>query len=155
MSTALRPTTDLVGIAWLRLVPGLPAQQINTALPKDVSVLRTVGFVRVAVVGGSPNLEVPLRRPVLSVECWAAPAEGSQKVPWGRASNLAENVLAATYDRSLMGRLVDLTPWDADYLPARVLTVNALSEPTRVEGDPSGFARFDLDVELNWTGASS
>lgn len=153
MSTPLLPTTDLVAIAWLRLIAGLPAQQIATKLPKDVTILRTVGFVTTQIVGGNPHPDVPMRQPVVTASCWAAPAAGSEKVPWGRAANLAEPIMAATYDRDLMDAEVDLTGFDPDYLPARVRTVLALTEPVRVEGDPSGFARFDIDLRINWTGA--
>lgn len=36
------------------------------------------------------------------------------------------------------------------YDPARVLSVWPVGGPLRVSGDPSGFARYDLDLELAW-----
>jgi hypothetical protein len=47
-----------------------------------------------------------------------------------------------------MNRLLDFSA--RGYASARVLTVVALSEPGRIEGDPSGFARYDVDLLINW-----
>lgn len=144
-----KPNTDLVTVAWLKLVPGV--SQAATKLP-EASVLRSLpgGFVRVlSGIGGFSPLDVPLRRPVVQIECWAAPAEGSQKVPWGVASDLAESIFLAQYDPALMDVTVDLVP--VTFGQARVRTVNA-QEPRKIEGDPSGFARFDVDAMINWTG---
>lgn len=144
-----RPSIDLVAPAWLRLVPGVDETKVATSLPSDVSALRTGAFVTIGNAGGTPNRDVPLRAPVLTASCWAAPATvGSTQVPWGRASDTAEAIEAATWDPALMDRLIDLTP--RGYAPARVLTVVALSEPARVTGDPSGFARYDIDLLVNW-----
>lgn len=146
-----RPNTDLVTMAWLKLVPGVPVDQVATKLPKDLTVVREHGFVRVlsGIASRSP-IESGMRRPVVQIECWYAPKEvGSQKVPWGQASDIAEAIYEASQSFALMGVEVDLSPW-GDYGSAIVNTVNAL-EPRKMEGDPSGFARFDVDAEINWT----
>lgn len=144
----LRANHDLVAVAWLKLaVPGIG---VATSLPAVDSALRTGGFVRALTVGGSPDLYVPMRAPVVSAECWAAPAvDGSTKVPWGRANALAEAVVAATYNPALMGVELDL----GDYPSARVHTVVALSEPRRIENDPANWARYDVDLLFRWTAA--
>jgi len=143
------PSIDLIAPAWLRLIVGIDPTKVATTLPSDVAVLRTGAFVQaMSGAGGSPNRDVPLRAPVVRVACWAAPPEGSRQVPWGRASDAAERILTATYDPALMGRTIDLS--SRGYAPAHVLTVVALSEPARVEGDPSGFARYDIDLLVNW-----
>ncbi len=145
------PSSDLVAAAWLRLA--LPGFGVATTLPADATPLRTSGFVRLLTVGGTPERDVPMRRPVVAAECWAAPAtEASSKPPWGRAANLAEQLVAATYDRSLMDVTIDLSS-QGDYSPARVRTVIALSEPRRIENDPANYARFDVDCEFLWTAA--
>jgi hypothetical protein len=151
-----RPNTDLVGVAWLKLVPGLDPQKVATKLPTSngevsADALRPPGggFVRWhSGLGGTPS--GVMRRPVGAAECWAAPAPGSSQVPWGRASELAEAIMDAVDDEHspLHGITVTLP---GDYGMARVHSVNALGEPVKVEGDPSGFARFDLDLEINWT----
>jgi hypothetical protein len=146
----LPPNTDLVAAAWLRLA--VPGVGVATTLPSDVAPLRTAGFVRVATVGGSPGRDVPMRNPVVVAECWAAPAASSAKPPWNRANGIAEQIMAATFDPALMGVLIDLSAV-GDYAPARVHTVVALTEPGRVDDDPSNFARFDIDLLLSWTAA--
>lgn len=147
MTVSLHPNTDLVAVAWLKLAA--PGYGVATSLPSDTSALRTSGFVQTRTVGGSPDMYVPMRSPVVSVTCWAAPSvQGSDKVPWGRANNIAELIVAATYDRSLTD--VDVT-LPGDFPPAHVHTVIALSEPRRIEDDPANFARFDVDLVLNWT----
>lgn len=145
------PNAELVASAWLRLaVPGIG---VATTLPKVDAAMRTSGFLRVQTVGGTPDTYVPMRAPVVAVEAWAAPAtDSSSQPPWGRANTLAERVLAATYNPVLMNVAVDLSS-AGDYLPARVRTVVAVSEPRRVTDDPSNFARFDLDLLFTWATA--
>lgn len=149
-----RPSSLLVGLGWLRLA--LPGTSNGTDLPAADVTTRTAGFVRVSgVVAGSPGRDVPMRVPVLLCECWVAPAEGSQKTPWNRAGDLAERLVAATYDPQLMGRLIELGVLlgadFASYAPARVQTTTAVSEPERVENDLAAWARVDVDVEMRWT----
>lgn len=150
MTEPLFPGSDLVGVGWLKLLAGLPADKIATKLPKDDAALRAPGFVRTMIVGGSPSAsDLAWRAPVITAECWTAPAPGSQKVPWGTANQLAEQIVMATYDRALMGRRIDLSAINPLFVPVRVASVLALTEPRRVD-DPSGFARFDVDLKLNW-----
>jgi hypothetical protein len=40
-----------------------------------------------------------------------------------------------------------------NYSPAIVLSAYPLSEPSRVEADPSGYARFTFDLALDWARA--
>ena len=144
----LRANADLISVSWLKLA--VPGVGVATTLPKvsDTPALRTDGFIRVLTVGGSPDLDNPWRQPVVTAECWAAPAvEGSDKPPWGRANSLAEAVIAACYDRALMDRVLDL----GAYPDVRVRTVVALSEPRRVENDPGNWARYDVDLLLTWS----
>lgn len=143
----LRANNSLVAQAWLRLA--VPGVGVATRLPQPDAAMRTAGFIRVPVVGGSPDTYSPLRAPVVTAECWAAPAtEGSSKVPTARANALAEAVIAATYDRALMDRVLDL---GAGYPAARVRTVQALSEPLESPDDPGNFGRFDIDLLLLWS----
>ena len=140
---------EIVAIGWLRLA--LPGYGVATTLPSLVTDIRTGGFVQVRGVGGTPEMYLPVRRPVVAASCWAAPAtEASSKPPWGRANTLAERLIAATYDEALMDVELDLSGF-GDYDPARVLTVVALSEPVRIENDPANFARYDVDLAFTWT----
>lgn len=149
MTEPLFPGTDLVGVGWLKLNPLLPAGRIATALPKDDDAIRAPGFVRTLISGGTPGVDMPWRQPVITAQCWTAPVAGSVKLPWGTANQLAERIVAMTYDRAYQQRAIDLTAINPNFIPARVATVIALSEPRRVP-DPSGFARFDVDLLFHW-----
>jgi len=148
----LLPNTDLVAVAWLRRNPKFSEKSIGigTVLPNDDAALRA-GFVTTTVVGGSPEIELPIRRPVVSISAWAAPAlAGSTKTPWPQAFQIAEWVWEQTHDAA--HRNVTLTFSLPGYAQARVFTAVALTEPRRVPGDEGNYARVDLDVEINWTG---
>lgn len=143
------PTNELVAAAWLgQRVPGLAADMVATTLPSNPAAWQASGFVQVvALPGGSPDLYVPIRKPVLQVDAWATPAATSGKVPWGLANHLAELVRVAV-DGQAYGLPVTLP---VGYLGARVLGVILATEPRRVEGDPSGYARYTLDLAVHWT----
>lgn len=141
--------TDLVTVAWLKLATPLGIGQVATQLPPADVVRSLPHFCRVRTgIGSLTPADGLVRRPVVQIECWSAPDEGSQKVPWGPANDLAELVYSLRLDRDFMDRVVQLVP--TDYGRARVHTVNML-EPRRIEGDPSGWARFDVDATVNWT----
>lgn len=144
MTLTLRPTTDLVAVAWLKGVPGIPVDSVATTLPSDSSVWAASGFVQVAAVGGSPNPHLPTRMPVVAVDCWAC-APGSGKPPWGKANTLAELVRDGTAGAS--GRVVELP---VGGLSARVLEAWPLTEPRRVPNDDASYARYGLDLALRW-----
>lgn len=145
---ALRPTSRLTGVGWLRLA--VTDVRVDDRLPDPIdTALRTDGFIRVAVVGGSPEMYVPARGAVITAECWIAPSATTGEPSWSTVEQLAERVVAASYDPALTGRLLDLTGF-GDYAPARVTSVAALSEPVRRDDDPSDFARFDVDLLINW-----
>lgn len=145
----LLPPSRLVAAAWLRAA--LPGVTVADRLPTASAETAEVGVVRLAVVGGSPDRDQPVRRPVVTAECWCSPDPDTGAASWGRAEALAERLVAATYDPALTHLAVDLAD-RGDYGPARVLTVVALAEPAQVP-DPSDWSRFDVDLQLHWTGA--
>jgi hypothetical protein len=148
----LLPNTDLVAVQWLRRNSKFSAKGVGiaTSLPADRAKIVT-GFITTQIVGGSPEIELPIRHPVVAVSHWAAPAvEGSSKVPWPQASALAEWTWEQTWDRA--DQNVTLSFSLPGYAQARVFTVEALTEPRRVEDDPSGYARVDVDLLFHWTG---
>lgn len=151
MTTPLLPNTDLVAVAWLKRNAKFTAKGVGvaTTIPDDLPQLRA-GFLHVVRVGGSPSIDLPVRAPVVQVSAYAAPAEGSSKMPWAQASQLAEWVWEQTF--SAADQNVTLAFSVAGYAQARVMTAVALSEPLRVENDPSGYARVDIEVLINWTG---
>lgn len=144
------PDGALVADAWLRVVTGLPASCVGPTLP---AARRTPapdwvanGFVQHTVVGGAPNVYVPLRRTVVQIDCWAVTLD-DRSPPWGRASALAETVLNATYGAA---RELTLTV-PTGYTAPQLRTVTALQEPRKVREDAAGFAHFQFDVEFVWT----
>lgn len=148
----LLPNTDLVGVAWLKRNPKFSAKGIGiaTVLPSNDAALRA-GFITTTVVGGSPEIELPIRHPVIAVSAWAAPADpASSKTPWSQAFQIAEWVWEQTFDPAHMGALLTFSL--PGYAQARVRTAVALTEPRRIPGDEGNYARVELDVMLNWTG---
>lgn len=143
MPVLLRATTELVGQAWLR---GVVGDIVATTLPRGNATWAASGFVTLATVGGAAGLYVPLRSPVLSVTCWAV-APSSNKPPWNKATALAEQIQAATYDSDATPRLLTLP---ANYPHARVLSAYTAYEPRRVPDDEASYARIEFGLALNW-----
>lgn len=147
------PTNELVAVAWLsQRVPGLDAAQVATTLPRDTEAWALGGFVQVqAIPGGVPSVDIPVRHPVFQVDCWATSSttkSSSSKLPWNLANYLAEIIRDATEsDDARYGAPVTLRD---GYLGARVQAAYLVSEPQRVLNDPSGFARFTLDLAIDW-----
>jgi hypothetical protein len=148
VTLTLRASTELVATAWLK---GLLGDIVATTLPKPgadgtVSWADT-GFATLAVVGGDSDMYVPMRRPVVAVDCWAV-NPGSQKPPWNKAAMLAETIQAGCYDVQDIPRMLVLPD---GYPPARVLSAWTAYEPRRVPDDASSYARYTLGLSLAWT----
>lgn len=144
-SGLLRPNNELVAVAWLKGVPYL-GNRVATSLPADNSSWSASGFVTVSGIGGSPDPDLPVRRPVVQLDCWGV-APNSSKPPWNLAAQLAEQVRDAVETHGSVGRRVDMP---AAYRDARVETVVLRTEPRRVPGDVAAYARFTMDAELWW-----
>lgn len=144
-----RPDAALVADAWLRLVAGVPVTCIGPTLPAARRTPPpdwvTHGFVQHTVVGGSPATDTPLRGPVVQLDFWAVTLD-DRSPPYGKASDLAERVLLATY-----GPVAELeleVPAGFDVPSLR--TVQALQEPRKVREDAAGFAHFQFDAQFTW-----
>lgn len=137
MSLRLRATPELVAEAWLKTVVG---DRVATTLPKDNSSWAASGFCTLVTAGGTPNLYVPLREPVIGVDCWAN-SPTSQKPPWGIAAALAEAVQAACYDHRAIPQTVTL---GAGYPAAQVKSAYTTGEHRRIPDDPSSYARYSI-----------
>lgn len=149
----LRATPELVAEAWLKTVVG---DIVATTLPKPGSngtlSWADTGFVTVVTAGGSPNLYVPLRDPVIGVDCWAA-NPGSQKPPWNKAACLAEAIQAACYDHPAIPKTVALP---TGYPGARVLSAYTTGEHRRINDDASSYARYSIPgLVIAWTEVAS
>ncbi|WP_274029451.1 hypothetical protein [Streptomyces sp. MMBL 11-1] len=149
MATVLRATTELVAAAWLNTLFDQPI--VATTLPKPADGTpgwADTGFITVAVVGGGAGMYVPLRSPVVSVDCWAVNPQ-SAKPPWGKANNLAETVQAACY-----GPINMRLELPGGFPDVRVLSAYSVSESRRITDDQSSYAHYSLDVQLHWVEAS-
>lgn len=150
----LYPTSEVVAVAWVKGVPGIPAGQVATRLPQDNTTWAASGALVVRAVGGTPHTDMPLRQTVISVDGWAVnPSSG--KPPDGKALQLIERVRLACYgERSgitgmpSIGR--DLT-LPSGYMTARVISARALSEPRILTEPESSYAHAQLDVQFDWT----
>lgn len=149
MTTLLRPTTEIVAVAWLAGVAGLSTGMVATQLPSAVESWKTAGFVTVRTIGGSPSIYTPLRSPVVAVDGWAC-NPGSNKPPWFQANGLMELIDLGCRAASA-GRWLTLP---GTYEQARVTTAYWVTEPQRVYADQGGYARYTANLTLNWAAAT-
>lgn len=138
----LRATPELVTTAFLKTVVG---DRVATTLPKPAAD-GTVswadgGFVTHVVAGGSSNIYVPLRTPVMGVSCWAVNPD-SQKPPWGQAANLAEAIVAACLDHDSIPKTRLTLP--GAYPAVQVKSAWTVGDQRRVPDDASSYARYDI-----------
>jgi hypothetical protein len=154
---SMNPTSDLVAVAWVSGIAGLSSSVVSTNLPQDNSTWATSGFVTVSTIGGSPDLYVPIRQPVIQVDCWAV-NPNSGRPPWGKANALAELVRAHVEAGPRASNFArSLTFPQGDYLGANVMDAIMRTEPRRgitegvaPSGDEASYARYLFDLELHW-----
>jgi len=152
MSTPLLPTAELVAVRWLlAAVTGLTGK-VATTLPD--APWTDNEFVQVMAVGGSPDPDVPMFHPVVTVNVYAE-KPGSRKPPWGQAFQLAQRIVMATYTkRWAPDPAVELTGLPANYGRAIVGSVFPVSEIRKLPSDPSQYAVYTMDLQFNWAPAS-
>lgn len=162
MTTLLLPTARLTAIGWLiAAVPGFTQAMVGPTLPTDPAKWTLTGFVRVGpVVGGTPDVELPVASPVMSVHLYGVngvQAPGGQwswsdKPPWSRTAQLGERiraaVVAATYDGGLTRQIAMPV---TGYAHAYVHAVSMLSEPREALGDVASYAHYQFDLQFTWT----
>lgn len=151
--TGSLPNGELVAQAWIAAYAGIPAGQVAGTLPPPVKWTAS-GFVQVRAVSGGPVFaDLPHRRvSVTQLDFWGTRIVNDTSRPlWAVAMLLAERVRVATFPGGpqAYGKPLDMPV--AGFLPARVLSGYLLSEPTRVERDPSGYARMTCNLSLAWT----
>jgi hypothetical protein len=121
------------------------------SLPTDQSKWAASGFVTYTDLGGSADIDLPNSRSAFGISCWATTGSGNASVapPWAKAYDLAQ-----TIDAALRG----VMPPDfyqphatrTNYLPHRIITAYPTTLPMAVRNDPSGFARVDQDLIIDW-----
>lgn len=148
------PTGALVAVAWLgQRVPGISAGMVSTKLPREIASWAENGFVQVTIVPGAVDVDSgATRTATVQVDAWGVNISGdgsAQARPAVfKATRLAELVRRATEDDvQVFGRPVEMP---ANYLPARVLSVYPMTDPSPVADDPSGYGRMTLDLVLEW-----
>lgn len=142
----LHATTDLVAVAWLRTVPGLTADLVATQLPSDETKWAANGAVVVPLrVGGTPHSTMALKRPVVQVDCWAT-VPGSDKIPWGIADQLCEQIRMGCLDRTTFNRPLAITAGGLTYPGARVLSAKMLTEPRRIWSDQADYGGYSFNL---------
>jgi len=146
--TLKHANNELVAVAFLQAILGQTGG-VGARLPGDTASWATTGFVQIGVVGGSPNVYGPLRRPVIEVKATAI-APASKQPPWYQANDLAERILAGCYDAYQAPVQTILPP---GFENAFVQSAYALTEARRLGGDDSNIARYTFDLQLNWVPA--
>jgi hypothetical protein len=143
-------SSDLVCVQWIASIPGFTADGVGTELPPDDTTWSAHGYVVVpTTVGGTPHSTIPMRRPVVQVECRAV-LPGSDIPPWGMAADLADQIRSATYDRNNFGRLLTISVEGVAYPDAMVRSVKMLTEPHRMYGDSADYAGISFDLAFQW-----
>lgn len=149
-------TAPLVTVAWLASLPGFSTAMVGGILPRPGSdgVLpwALTGFVQATTpVGGGSDMYVPMNSPVMQIDCWAA--QSNTDLPqWAKANALAETIRwACLADDSTQTALT----LRAGYAQARVRSAYLVTEPKPVYGDEDDYARYLLNVALNWTEVTS
>jgi hypothetical protein len=141
------PNAELVAVAWLRAHAGVDVASVATTVPDSSSWVGNQ-FVQATVLSGSPIRDLPVYKPVVSVDAWAF-RPGSKKPPWNQASQILETARTATYTHLTGSTAILAMP--TGYMNARLLSVFPLSEPRRVPGDQSGYAHYSMDLQFDWT----
>lgn len=151
MPFTYRANTDLVMGLWLSSLPGFNSGMNARKLPEraeENASLQTSGFVTWRTVGGTPDMYVPERKPVLQVNCYGFPTSSSSRKPqYNVANGLAETVAYACVNNTNFNAKLTLP---TGYPPARVQQAHLLTEPRPVFGDKAYWAIYQFDLQLYW-----
>lgn len=143
--------TAPVAEKWLSSLPGFNSGMVATRVPEKAEQSQSLidsGFVTFRTVGGTPDMYVPERQPVLDIRTYGFPTTSASRKPqWALANSLAERILKACQDTSSFNAKLTLP---AGYPPARVQQAHALSEPMEVYGDRSYWAVYRFDLQIYW-----
>ncbi len=149
-----RPTGELVAVWYLKSLSELHPDFINPLVPGPDPETNNLSwgasaFVQVQSVGGTPEVDLPLRHSVLSIDTWAANVD-KKRAPWGRANNPAEIIVNAVWDldeNEVLYRRPVITP--AAYRNALVHNA-AATEPQRRPSDEANWAHYGFELSIDW-----
>lgn len=146
----LIPSNELVATAWLKSIPGFAIDSVGTQLPSDETSWAANGAVTVKVAGGSPDIYLGVRNPVIQVDCWAT-IPNSDRLPWAQARAIAESIRFATMDSQNLGRTLSISANGVDYPNAWAEAAYFLTEPRDVYSDVGDYAGSSFDMQLSWS----
>lgn len=143
-----RARSELVAVAFIKTMSGIATNgMVATQLPEDNTSWAASGFIRCGpVVGGSPALYVPIRKPVIQVTCYAV-NPNTMFPDWGKAEELANLIVEGSYDMSRLHKALTVRSGVSDAL---VMNATVLTEPNRIPNDVGAYASYVLDLELTW-----
>lgn len=147
-----RANSELAAVAWLLSLPETPAGKVATELPAS-DLWAPTGFIQVVgVVGGTQLTDAPLRRPIVQVDFWACATASSIRPPWAQAAQLGEAVVACCQsDSPHRSKVVTPRPGKG-FEPVEIRDVSVLTELRRFRvPDTAGFARYTMDLNIQWT----
>lgn len=148
--------TDLVAGLWLAALPGLNPGMVGAIVPEKAeenSALITSGFVQYKTVGGTPDMYVPERKPVLEIKTYGFPgASSSRKPQWALANDIAEAIVIACQNTASFNARLSLPN---NRFPARVQQAHAVTEPRRIYGDRANWAVYQFDLQIYWVELTS
>jgi len=142
--TARVPSGDFVGVHWLRTIPGVPAEQINTTVPEKSPDFEENGFIQVSLVSGSMHPNFHQFSSLLQTDTWAYQSR-SKRPPWYKAASLASEITMACPSAARSHLVLP-----HNYVPVRVFSVLVEVGPMRFPSDAE-FARYRLDLRMYWT----
>jgi hypothetical protein len=143
------PSNEMVAVAWLKQSVAYLGNRVATELPSDNSSWSASGFTTVATTGGTPNIEVAVNEPVMSVDSWGV-SLNSGRPPWNLAAQPAEAIKAAAVDHGTIPKILVMP---VGFNQVRVFSVVPRTEPRRVNGDAAGYAHYQQDLEFRWVKA--
>jgi hypothetical protein len=143
------PSNEMVTVAWLKAAVPYLGSRVATELPADNSSWSASGFTTVATTGGTPNTEVPVNEPVMSIDSWGV-SLNSGRPPWNLAAQPAEAIKAAAVAHGLIPKILVMP---AGFNQVRVFSVTPRTEPRRIPGDGAGYAHYQQDLHLRWVSA--
>lgn len=143
------PTNTLATMAWLRTFPEFGYDMISDTLTGDNELIAASGFLTVRVAGGSSDIYVPRRSPVMEIKSWACHANGDRQYPpWDEANELMEIIRERCLDHRSFRGVIDTEPgYDKVCVPSAYL----LTEPMEQDSDDGRFACYSVDLQIHWT----
>lgn len=148
LSGLLIPDDERVAVAWVRqyVGPDLGNAGVSTKLPKT---LPEDGFITCTLLRpGIALVDLPVHKPLVTFDFWTAPSANGGRPRWGNCAQLVARVTRAMdNDFQTFGKPLDLGD---EFMGARVQAVYKDNEPRRVTDDPNAYARYTLDVNVDW-----